>query len=206
MLSISGCGLIECSVKSTSGVFERSSWKNLSASPFTWWVSPTSSWNFHSSGLLFRFLVFKILEEDVKKRAKTAKVSKKSVRSVRRWRRLLQEVSLLQYLSITGDGGNMFFWKSFWCQCSLSDDVLIVTQIWPRRLEATSWLTPRSLFLLSILLLAGSVRRSLPLCAPLTALLRGSFYLQVYCVQWCVYKWLINVEMYWPTCPGKGVF
>lgn len=48
-----------------------------------------------------------------KKEQNRLKVSKKSVRSVRRWRRRLQEVSLLQYLSKAGDGGNMFFWKSF---------------------------------------------------------------------------------------------
>lgn len=29
-----------------------------------------------------------------------------------------------------------------WRKCSLSDDVLLVTQIWPQCLEATNWLTP----------------------------------------------------------------
>lgn len=61
------------------------------------------------------------------------------------------------------------FLMSVWQSRSLSHDVLIATQFWPWRLEATSWLTPPSLFLLSILLLAGSVRSSVPLCVPLTA-------------------------------------
>lgn len=33
-------GLVSVWKKRTSGVFERSSWKSLSVSPFNWWVSP----------------------------------------------------------------------------------------------------------------------------------------------------------------------